>query len=295
MERTPGGTDPYDALRRHVTAARGAGEFGAKPDLGRLMRCRNIDEHLTYVPNAPFDACIQPVGNRYQDGFRIVVNRSRPAVRARFSIAHEICHTFFYELVPEIKYARHTADAGEEHLCNFGAAEFLIPGDLVASDAAKGRPSLQLLESLARKYCVTVETMLLRLRGLGLWKCSLLFWHRMVNGEFVLRKVYGDRKVKWEWEDSSLLSRVWSAEPGRTLSGRMPVTFERSGGASGAQVVHYQIRRRGDVLVCLWSQRTLERQQMPLFTKKLVPMGLGGFASRVPAASGCNEDARLAG
>jgi hypothetical protein len=87
----------------------------------------------------------------------------------------------------------------------------------------------------------------------------------MVNGAFVLTKVYGDRKVNWEWEDSSLLSEVWAASPERTFSGKMPVTFERADGLSGAQIIHYQIRRRRDILVCLWSRRALESPQLPLF------------------------------
>jgi hypothetical protein len=228
------------------------------------MQRRNISPTLTYVPSGAFDAYIEPTGERYEDGFKIVVNRSSPSARTRFSVAHEICHTFFYELVPEIKYSRHCSDPGEEHLCNFGAAEVLVPNELLAVDAAGQKPSLSYLESLSRKYAVTSECMFLRLRSLGFWNGALLFWHRMVNGTFALRKVYGDRKVNWEWSDSTLLADVWANKSERTFTGKKAVTFEHSDGTSGAQIVNYQIKRRKDSLICLWSRRTLGAARMPL-------------------------------
>jgi Zn-dependent peptidase ImmA (M78 family) len=41
------------------------------------------------------DGYIGPIGASFVEGFRLVVNEDAPAVRQRFTIAHEICHTFF--------------------------------------------------------------------------------------------------------------------------------------------------------------------------------------------------------
>jgi Zn-dependent peptidase ImmA (M78 family) len=37
-----------------------------------------------------------------------VLDGATPTVRQRFTIAHEICHTFFYEIVPELKFKPHS-------------------------------------------------------------------------------------------------------------------------------------------------------------------------------------------
>ena len=47
--------------------------------------------------------------------------------RMRFTIAHELCHTYFYELVPELKFCDHGPNDEEEAICNQGAAALLIP------------------------------------------------------------------------------------------------------------------------------------------------------------------------
>jgi Zn-dependent peptidase ImmA (M78 family) len=49
------------------------------------------------------DGLIEPLGKTFADGFRIKLNKTTPPVRSRFTLVHEICHTFFYQLVPEIK------------------------------------------------------------------------------------------------------------------------------------------------------------------------------------------------
>jgi hypothetical protein len=59
------------------------------------------------------------------------------------------------------------------------------------------------------EYTVSVQTMLLRLRSLGLWTLELSMWHRMGNGTFALDRLYGGRQVDWEWADEEVLELAW--------------------------------------------------------------------------------------
>jgi len=73
------------------------------------------------------DGSLEPLGKGFDQGFKLTLNARSPKNRVRFTQAHELCHTFFYQYVPEIKFRPHLEDPGEEQLCNFGAAELLMP------------------------------------------------------------------------------------------------------------------------------------------------------------------------
>src|SRR5271166_314334 len=107
------------------TARRTRGRSQAQR-LQRFLDDRNIVS-VEYVDDAGYDGMLDPMGSTFINGFKM---RLRPIVseaRARFTIAHEACHTFFYELAPEIKFRPHETDELEERLCNLGASVLLIP------------------------------------------------------------------------------------------------------------------------------------------------------------------------
>ena len=51
------------------------------------------------------DGLLKPLGKTFAEGFLLQVKRDCSEERSRFTLAHEACHTFFYEFVPEIKFA----------------------------------------------------------------------------------------------------------------------------------------------------------------------------------------------
>ena len=79
----------------------------------------------------------------------MLVNKKLPQSRLRFTIAHEICHTIFYEIVPELKFVCHRTDPTEERLCDFGAAALLMPKDDIVRTIDGVTPSMDILEKLA--------------------------------------------------------------------------------------------------------------------------------------------------
>lgn len=105
------------------------------------------------------------------DGRLVVeVHRGHPLARQRFTVAHELAHTAFPGFVTERRY-RVDEDLGaaafarnrseEERLCDWGAAELLMPEDLIWSYRAD--QGLRAVEKLARDAKVSLEAAGVRL------------------------------------------------------------------------------------------------------------------------------------
>jgi len=199
------------------------------------------------------DGYIEPMGRAYSDGFRIKLNDSVPPVRRRFTLAHEACHTFFYELVPEIKFRPHTTDEGEERLCNFGAAALLIPIARLRRRAKNLPPSIAALQALASEFEVSLPAMLLRLRAVGLWELELSIWRRLTNGSFAMDRIYGSRYVPWRWVDERDIAIAWGSRSTVFGSSFVLLQRERSGALKFRPVV-YEAQRRDDHVLVLWGR-----------------------------------------
>ncbi len=112
-----------------------------------------------------------------RDRYRIEYNPNQPRGRIRFSIAHEIAHTFFpdcRELVRNRSAKRHMKgdDWQLEMLCNIGAAELLMPmASFPEIDEAKF--SIDTLLNLRKKYQVSTEAILLRFVRLARTECAV--------------------------------------------------------------------------------------------------------------------------
>jgi hypothetical protein len=195
------------------------------------------------------DGVLEPIGSRYAHGFNILLAERSGHSRLRFTIAHELCHTFFYEFVPELKFVPHGTDPGEERLCDFGAAELLMPAASVQK-AAKGLTvCTQSLCKLAAEFSVSITAMFLRLRSLRLWNCVFSEWDRLTNGSFVLSKFYGGKRVPWEWEDASILSDAWQSY--KPCFGNAVFRYRAEEG-SRYFPARFEVRRLGDRILSLW-------------------------------------------
>jgi len=232
--------------------------------LDAFLRARRVLE-VTPISGLKCDGYVEPLGSRFDDGFRVVVNRDKTATRIRFTLAHEVCHTFFYQFVPELKFHPHETDPAEEQLCNVGAAELLMPSAELRKIAKKSPICLATLEHLSTTYAVSWEAMLLRLRSLGLWNCELSTWHRMTNGEFAFERIVGGKQVEWKWIDSSPLELAWTGN--RVTSGRGFVEYYDAQGSRRVKPISFQLSRRRNGLVALWSTKSLDAipARIPLF------------------------------
>ena len=267
VERTgQGDADPFAAMEHHVGRLRQeVGNMGVVNDFEPYLKLRKVT--LLSSDNPVYDGYIQPHGKSYSEGFTMLVKKEQPQTRARFTIAHEICHTFFYEIVPELKFVSHQTDPVEEMLCNFGAAALLMPRDDVMKATHKIMPSIVVLEQLAEHYGVSLEAMFLRLRHLARWKCALLIWHRTNDGRFLLDRAYRCRKEDWHWVDSSIPQAAWEGK--KSLPARTLVHFQDSRERWFARRVYFQIKRRANSLVALWNQQPFDqivKRSLPLLS-----------------------------
>lgn len=247
---------PWEVMDHHVSRLRKSAPPTLEP-LSGYLAARNV-LRKTMVRGLPCDGYIEPLGARFSDGFHVVLKAEAAATRMRFTTAHEICHTFFYHLVPEVKFRPHETDALEERLCNYGAAALLLPAPELRARAERVPVSLRTLEELSREYGVSLQTMFFRLLSLGVWDCQLSFWYRTKDGGFALSGTYGGQPGNWKWTDGSIPARAWEQRGSGFLNTRTFVYLE---GVRGNPVkrVYCQLKRRGDALVALWRARKFKQ------------------------------------
>jgi Zn-dependent peptidase ImmA (M78 family) len=158
-----------------------AGQISAPIMLENIERLRGIQKEVVYDAERASGAFLEPVSG----GFIIRLGKRQTNIRRRFSIAHEIGHTFFYNLDydPPIKIlprerSRLLIDKKEEDICHAFARELLMPGKLVQQDIANSSDrSLKMIIGLASKYLVSPEVAARRLiLDLAEFKNSILLF-----------------------------------------------------------------------------------------------------------------------
>jgi Zn-dependent peptidase ImmA (M78 family) len=100
-------------------------------------------------------------------GYLIDVNKSHPESRRRFTIAHEIGHTFFFDLEGELttRSRLEVADTNlidiktnryEEYLCNLAAAEILMPTRPFSAKVQSAGPTAKTIINLSRLFKTSI-------------------------------------------------------------------------------------------------------------------------------------------
>jgi hypothetical protein len=121
--------------------------------------------HINVVPNDEvLDARTVPLSH---GRVQIEYNPSRPRARVRYSVAHEIAHTFFPDCAAEVRNRAARVDYQPdewelEMLCNLGAAELLMPTGSLAELKDRSFSIRDILE-LRKEFEVSTESVLLRL------------------------------------------------------------------------------------------------------------------------------------
>lgn len=120
------------------------------------------------------------------NGFSIVVNPGLSSHRRRFTIAHEVGHSFFYDWKTEVPTLRFRGSRYwvQEGYASEIARDILLPERLLSRQReSRGRPSLGNLRSLSSRFDVSADVLRRRLvEDLHLWDC-ILFQSRSSNGE----------------------------------------------------------------------------------------------------------------
>jgi hypothetical protein len=120
--------------------------------------------------------------------FIVELNADHPIPRQRFTFAHEIGHTFFFELEPNQQRVGFRLEddgllglnknRGEEYLCNVAAAEILMPyHQFFERINIYGLGSSALL-ALANEFNVSLQAAARRVVALSPHKLAVILWQR---------------------------------------------------------------------------------------------------------------------
>lgn len=195
--------------QRSVSAARRlldkAGICRPPVDLSRLARLQGVSD-IRAEPLGAIDAELVPVDS----GYIIRVNAEKPEPRRRFSIAHEIAHTFFmpratsYRNGATVSYKlRGLSHETEERLCDEAAAEMLMPEGMFREKACADRPSIALLKELAKTFAVSLEATALRYANIVPEAPQVTYWFKQ-----------GD-ELQFKWDRGTCIVPATSFAPAR--------------------------------------------------------------------------------
>lgn len=106
---------------------------------------------------------------------RIVVRKSDPPRRQRFTIAHELGHLCVNAWA---EAGEVTPVEDEERFCDAFAAALLLPEDRVRYAVARSPARLDTLRTVADRSRVSWSATLLRLAEVSDWRLSLMRWRR---------------------------------------------------------------------------------------------------------------------
>lgn len=203
-----GGDDPLEVMGRYVRSAvlkaKDQGWSGPPYDPVELARLLGIRvDARSDIPDARTIALA--------DGpLAIEFNPLRPRARVRFSVAHEIAHSFFPDCSEAIRN-RGGNPSGErddwqlEVLCNIAAAELLMPaGSFTTLDDSD--LSINTLLTLRKRYDVSTEALLIRVVKLASNPCAV-FCASSHDGQYQI--------------DYVIPSRSWA--PGISAGKQLPV------------------------------------------------------------------------
>ncbi|MBI5894012.1 MAG: ImmA/IrrE family metallo-endopeptidase [Deltaproteobacteria bacterium] len=194
--------------------------FNLKP----ILKLRHISHDIKYDPSLSCRAKIFSVDSGFEIRMKEGLKYYKSKEKWRFTVAHEIGHTFFYDLekTPPLRYPLIPfADSVEEQLCDTFASELLMPTESVRKEFFKDKSEtsdskylaqFQNLFRMKQSFGVSLGALCLKLKLLGLWNILLFFcrwqpkfpYHKNSSlpqeCEFAWRSVWSVVPIKFEQE-----------------------------------------------------------------------------------------------
>jgi hypothetical protein len=196
-QRAHANETPQETVRRLarelIAEAREVGWDGPPFDPEALADIRGIEVQRA-TADLRADARILPREDR-----RLVIEYApaAPEKRRRFSIGHEIIHTFFPDCFEQVHHRKKPdkfdpVHAELERLCQIGSGELLMPVEDFVRALCGRSPSMHLADELGRHFNVSQEASLRRIVDLTPQSCCLVWFSerlkptelRMVGPEF---------------------------------------------------------------------------------------------------------------
>ncbi len=197
LTKRTGISNPHAALKSLVVDAFKSAYHGQAPvlpiDLARISSSLDIEPPVR-VSDIEAESLLVPNGAMFSLFLR--VGRGMSKGRLRFSWAHELCHTFFYEFKSG-SWVRSTPFGSqlEEDLCDLGARSILLPEkpllDLL-EDPDRAHSTVTSAIKIANQAEVSVPALLTRTCQLGFWDDTAFacFMRNIEHKELVLSPMW---------------------------------------------------------------------------------------------------------
>lgn len=153
---------PHNNMKSIAARAKRACDYyDNRSSIGLAKLARQLDVKHLLMNNSVVDATT----NRIRNGYAVFINPSRPEVRRRFSLAHELAHIL---IQPDLTGAeRLDKEKSEERrlesLCNQVAASLLMPASAVRTRLKTSGRSPRSVVKLAKQFNVSKEAMARRI------------------------------------------------------------------------------------------------------------------------------------
>jgi Zn-dependent peptidase ImmA (M78 family) len=234
--------DPEEAILSLTEALRLKIPKSPASSIDALYKFRNI-VNVRYLDTDEFDGKLEPLGQDFTAGFQMSLNQRLPSTRLRFTAMHELMHTFFYQYLPNEKFRNHLTDAGEERLCNLGAANLLMPAKELRKQLKGKSVSLETAEFLCSHFGVSLSALILRLKHLKIWNVRLMTWVQLSNGKIVLERSIGEVGDGWSWMESAEIEDAFRKRINK--SGHTYLIRRTSNGDREVRPIRYDLNRNG--------------------------------------------------
>lgn len=139
-----------------------------------------------------------------KDGYVVEVNPRLIPTRRRFTLAHEIGHSFFLPLDVRERAMRSDQATGrfnrrdeEEYLCDVAAAELLMPKDAFVSRVCAYGPSVGSVLALAREFETSLSATARRFAEVEAWKCHIGLWRIVKEGGPKFEFGFASGRLHW--------------------------------------------------------------------------------------------------
>jgi len=171
----------------HIVAKAGQKVPPVNPEI--VAKERKVIEIERVALDMDTDAMIVPC----RDGFQLKLNKKLPLVRQRFACAHQIGHTYFFDInknPPEKPYRRSTSHYWvEEGLCYEIARRILMPTSMMHEWMENANPPyIKEFKDMMLSFLVSGELLSYRIQDIGSWDVLMLIFESG-GGAIMLYKV----------------------------------------------------------------------------------------------------------
>jgi Zn-dependent peptidase ImmA (M78 family) len=168
--------DPIEAMKHQVDSLLDAAEIFEPPVDIELLASMSRVRRIELLEMAEAGRLVP-----HEGAYVVHVNQRHPETKQRFTVAHEVGHTFFDAASRSPRGLTDPATGlfdlrnEEEYLCDIGAAHTLLNRRWLEPLAREVRPSLDGLIDLAGTCRASLEATAIQLSQLGLWYCTFAF------------------------------------------------------------------------------------------------------------------------